>query len=120
MSEYKTVALVDEIPAGEGRSYIVGDKMIAVFFVDGKYTAIDDLCPHMGASLASGYVEDGAVTCPWHAWRFSTCNGLWLDNPRSKLRQRVYPVQVEGQEIRVSPEPVPETPAEPTAATPAG
>ena len=101
MAEFQTVARVGDIPEGEGRAYRVEGRMVAVFLVNGEYTAINDFCPHMGASLATGYVEGGAVTCPWHAWRFSVKDGTWLDNPRSKLKTDTYPVRVEGQEIQV-------------------
>lgn len=101
MSEFQTVARVGDIPAGEGRAFVVSGRMVAVFFTDGKYTAIDDTCPHMGASLATGYVEDGGVTCPWHAWRFCVNEGTWLDNPRASLRQKKHEVRVEGDEIQV-------------------
>lgn len=101
MAEFQTVARVGDIPAGEGRAYEVAGRMIAVFFVDGKYTAIYDTCPHMGASLASGYVENGGVFCPWHAWKFCVNSGTWLDNPTSKLKQEVYEVRLEGDQIQV-------------------
>jgi nitrite reductase (NADH) small subunit/3-phenylpropionate/trans-cinnamate dioxygenase ferredoxin subunit len=101
MPEFQTVARVGDIPEGEGRAYQVAGRMIAVFLIDGRYTAIDDTCPHMGASLASGYVENGGVTCPWHAWRFCVKEGTWLDNPRSAVRQKTYEVRVEGDEIQV-------------------
>ncbi|NBY01770.1 MAG: Rieske (2Fe-2S) protein, partial [Planctomycetes bacterium] len=59
--------------------------------------AIDDFCPHMGASLSGGHVEDGTVTCPWHAWRFRLCDGAWADNPRLKVG--CYNVSVVDDEI---------------------
>lgn len=99
--DFHTVARVGDIPAGEGRSFRVNSRMIAVFHVDGAYTAINDVCPHMGASLATGYIEDGGVICPWHAWRFCVKDGTWLDNPKSKVRQETYEVRVEGEEIQV-------------------
>jgi nitrite reductase/ring-hydroxylating ferredoxin subunit len=99
-SEFVTVAKVGAIPEGEGTSFQVGDRLVAVFNYQGKYLAIDDLCPHMGASLGSGYLdEEGVVTCPWHAWRFSACNGKWVDNPR--LSVDTFEVRVEGDEIQV-------------------
>ena len=101
MSEFQTVARSGEIPEGEGRAFPVDGRMVAVFFLKGEYSAIDDTCPHMGASLSTGYVEDGAVTCPWHAWRFCTKEGTWLDNPRAKLRQQKFEVRVSGDEIQV-------------------
>jgi nitrite reductase (NADH) small subunit/3-phenylpropionate/trans-cinnamate dioxygenase ferredoxin subunit len=55
----------------------------------------------MGASLADGHVEDDAVMCPWHAWRFSLTDGTWLDNSRSKIRSACYEVRVEDGAIQV-------------------
>ncbi len=101
MSEFQTVAHVGDIPEGEGRAFRVGGKMVAVFLTNGEYSAINDLCPHMGASLASGYVENGGVTCPWHAWRFCVKSGIWLDNPNSKTKTESFDVRVEGREIQV-------------------
>ena len=81
-ADFVTVAKVGAIPDGEGASFQVGDRLVAVFNYQGQYLAIDDLCPHMGASLGAGYLdEEGVVTCPWHAWRFNVCNGKWADNP---------------------------------------
>lgn len=99
MSDFVTVAKVGAIEDGTGQAFNVGGKMVAVFNCGGEHYAINDFCPHMGASLAGGYVEDGAVTCPWHAWRFSVKNGAWLDNP--KVSTDSYEVRVEGDEIQV-------------------
>ena len=99
---FTTVAKVGEIPAGEGRAYPVNGTMVAVFFVDGEYSAINDFCPHMGASLAEGHVEDGAVMCPWHAWSFSIEDGSWLDSKDSPIRCAAYQVRVVGKEVQVS------------------
>ena len=108
MAEFQTVAQVGDIPEGEARAFCVNGKMVAVFLTNGEYSAINDLCPHMGASLAAGYVEDGGVTCPWHAWRFCIKTGTWLDNPNAKTRTEVFDVRVAGHEIQVL---VPDSPA---------
>ena len=101
MSEFQTVAKVGEIPEGQGRSFAVNGTMVGVFLSQGRYLAINDFCPHMGASLADGHVEDDAVMCPWHAWRFSLKDGTWLDNSRSKIRSACYEVRVEDGAIQV-------------------
>ena len=106
---FQTVARVGEIPEGEGRAFPVNGRMIAVFrLAGGGYHAIADACPHMGASLASGYLEDGGVICPWHAWRFCVRDGRWLDAPQSKVRVDAYATRVVGDEIQVC---VPDPPA---------
>lgn len=101
MSEFQTVARVGEIPSGEGRAYRVGDRVVAVFFVNGQYSAINDICSHMGASLATGFVENDCVTCPWHDWQFHIRDGTWMNNRRAKICQEVFEVRVEGDEIQV-------------------
>jgi nitrite reductase (NADH) small subunit/3-phenylpropionate/trans-cinnamate dioxygenase ferredoxin subunit len=115
MSDFHTVARVGDIPPGEGRSYCIGGRMIGVIFVDDRYNAINDICPHMGASLSAGPVEGAAVMCPWHAWRFSLCDGSWLDAPKSKVRTETYEVQVVGEEIQVR---IPDPPARATSPSP--
>lgn len=104
MPDFVTVAKVGSIREGQGDSFAVGDRMVAVFLYEGRYWAIDDFCPHMGASLGAGEVHGGAVVCPWHAWRFRVCDGSWCDNP--KLKTDSFEVRVVGDEIQVRlPEP---------------
>ena len=100
MTTFKTVAKVGDIPAGEGRAYELDGRMVAVFLEDGQYEALDDFCPHMGASLAAGAIEAGMVICPWHAWCFKLADGEWTDNPAIKVD--TFAVRVEGDEIQVS------------------
>jgi nitrite reductase (NADH) small subunit/3-phenylpropionate/trans-cinnamate dioxygenase ferredoxin subunit len=99
MAEFHTVARVGDLGDGEGLTVTVGTKLIALFRENGQYFAIDDTCPHMGASLSGGYLQGGIVTCPWHAWRFRLADGAWADNPRIKIG--CYPVRVEGETIQV-------------------
>jgi nitrite reductase/ring-hydroxylating ferredoxin subunit len=99
-SDFVTVAKVGAIPEGEGRSFQVGERLVAVFLQGGSYFAIDDLCPHMGASLGAGFLdEEGVVTCPWHAWQFCVRDGKWADNPR--LSVDTFEVRTLGDEIQV-------------------
>ena len=111
MSEFQTVCKVGDVTEGEGRTVEVGGKLIAVFRDRGQYFAIDDLCPHMGASLAGGYVEDGTVTCPWHAWRFRLADGAWADY--TKIKVGCYAVRVVGDDIQVQV-PAPPKPGQPS------
>ena len=99
MSEFRTVCRTVDVVEGEGRTVSVDNKLIAVFRVGEEYFAIDDVCPHMGASLGGGYVEKGIVTCPWHAWRFRLADGAWADNPRLKIS--CYPVRVVEGEVQI-------------------
>jgi nitrite reductase/ring-hydroxylating ferredoxin subunit len=99
MSNFRPACKTHEIKDGEGKTVSIDGKLIAVFKEGDEFRAIDDLCPHMGASLAGGWVENGIVTCPWHAWRFRLGDGAWADNPRIKIG--CYKTQVVGDEVQV-------------------
>lgn len=99
MDDFTTVCRVGELREGEGKTVAIGDRLVAVFLVGGAYRAIDDLCPHQGASLGAGCVEDGAVACPWHGWRFRLSDGKWADNPR--LGIDVFETRVVDEEVQV-------------------
>jgi len=100
MPSFVTVAKVGAISEGQGATFHLDDRLVAVFLHQGEYFAIDDLCPHMGASLGAGQLDDeAAVTCPWHAWRFCVRTGVWRDNPRLKIDR--FEVRIQGDEIQV-------------------
>ena len=100
--EFVTVARVGEIAEGQAKAFEVGDQVVAVFLHGGKYYAIDDMCPHMGASLATGHfdVEQMNVACPWHGWRFDVRDGTWCDNRR--IKTDVFAVRLVDDEIQIS------------------
>ena len=101
-TEYVTVARVGEIANGEAKAFEVGEHVVAVFLHEGDYYAIDDMCPHMGASLATGHFDTVQmnVACPWHGWRFDVRDGTWCDNRR--IKTDVFKVRIVNEEIQVS------------------
>lgn len=111
MSDFKTVAKVGSIADGQAAAFTLGGRCVAVFRDGDEYFAIDDLCPHMGASLSAGHLEDGVVTCPWHAWRFRVSDGTWCDNPCIKIDSFEVRVVVDEIQVRViAPENKPDDP----------
>lgn len=99
MGERIAVGKASDVPDGGSIVVDVKGKDVAVFNVAGTFHAIDDFCPHMGASLSGGFVEDGIVTCPWHYWRFCLKDGSWADNPRIKIG--CYAVHVQDGELQL-------------------
>jgi nitrite reductase (NADH) small subunit len=59
---------------------------------EGEPSAIDDACPHAGASLSTGFVDAGCAVCPWHYWAFDLKTGELRDSPGVKIGR--YPVRV--------------------------
>jgi nitrite reductase/ring-hydroxylating ferredoxin subunit len=99
MSDFVTVAHVGDVPEGQGRTFRVGEDYVAVFFVDGAYYAMDDYCPHMGASLGASDLHGAMVVCNRHMWAFRLADGTSPDVPT--LRAVTFEIRVEGDEIRV-------------------
>ncbi len=57
---------------------------IALFRDGDLICALDDSCPHEEASLADGWIEDGAVECPQHQSRFDLRSGRVMSPPADR------------------------------------
>jgi len=99
MSETVKVAEVNELKPGESKVVEVGDREVALFNVDGKLYAIDNICPHRGGPLGEGVVEGHICTCPWHGWRFDVTNGTSPVVKTAKVD--TFEVVVEGNDVKV-------------------
>jgi len=99
VSEFITVAHVGDIPEGRGKACRCGEIGVAVFHVEGRYYALKDQCPHMGAPLSLGSVEHGHVICDRHLWAIRLEDGVCRE--ASRLRTETYEVRVVGDEIQV-------------------
>lgn len=99
MGQRIVVGKVTDIPVGQSYVVAINQKKVAIFNVDGKLYAIDDMCMHMGASLAGGSVENGWLVCPWHHWRFRLADGGCAHAP--KVKTGSYPVHVVGDEVQL-------------------
>jgi nitrite reductase/ring-hydroxylating ferredoxin subunit len=100
MAERHAVAAVGEIPPGTGKAFVVGGRRIALFNVDGRFHAIDDLCTHDQASLAEGTLAGTTIVCPWHGAEFDVTTGRVLCPPAVE-DARSYPVFVNGSSVEV-------------------
>lgn len=69
------VGTVDEFEPGSARELVVGDRIVALFNVDGQYFAMDGVCPHQGGPVGKGELNGCIVTCPWHGWQFDVRDG---------------------------------------------
>jgi nitrite reductase/ring-hydroxylating ferredoxin subunit len=96
------VAKEGDITEGNPLVADVGGVQVAVFKLGPSYHAIENGCAHRGGPLAEGHVENGEVTCPWHAWSFDVKTGACTSDPG--MRQKMYAVKVEGGHIYVESE----------------
>jgi nitrite reductase/ring-hydroxylating ferredoxin subunit len=96
-----------------GRKVVeVDGSAVGVFCHDGKFTAFENVCPHMGGPVCQGKIiarvqeliaqdktslglafskDQTNVACPWHGYEFDISTGQHQGNPRLRLR----PVKIE-------------------------
>jgi phenylpropionate dioxygenase-like ring-hydroxylating dioxygenase large terminal subunit len=68
---------------------------------NGAVHVYDDCCPHRGARLSAGHVDDaGCVRCPYHGWGFAG-DGACIDIPQL-AKERAIPNQANATTFRVS------------------
>lgn len=50
----------------------LGDFWMVCRLPDGSLFMAEDRCPHMGASLTDGTIDQGEIQCPFHGFRFNS------------------------------------------------
>lgn len=99
------VATVADLPEGRVKTVSARTTSICLAHFDGKWAAMDNHCPHQGGPLGEGSIERGIddkcwIRCPWHGWDFDPLTG----NPpggHEDTGQKLYPVEVRGDDIFV-------------------
>jgi len=100
MTDFQRVCRVSDLPEGGKTVVEVGDRLIALFHVGGKFWAIDDLCTHDGGPLAEGELDDYIIECPRHGARFDIRTGRVLSMPATQDTP-AHEVKVEGDDLWV-------------------
>ena len=76
---------------------------IAIYKIKKDFFAIDNRCPHRGASLGDGIIKGKTITCPLHSWKFSLKSGQSLENPNCFVK--TFCVFVENDMIKLKYDP---------------
>lgn len=64
-----------ELPEGRVKTVTAGHKSLAMTHFKGKFSALDNACPHQGGPLGEGSIENDWLRCPWHGWDFCPHSG---------------------------------------------
>jgi nitrite reductase (NADH) small subunit len=96
---FRKIAALPELPPGSLIEIAMGNDLDALCSVNGEVRALSGVCPHHGGPLGQGALEDGWVTCPWHAWQFDSATGVCAFN--ETVTVPTYAVRVEDGEILV-------------------
>ncbi len=99
MGQFITVAKLSEISPKKGRLCKVGGEDLSIYKVGESLHAIGNACPHRGAPLSEGLLDDCVVVCPWHGFRFDVRTGQNPDGMPYQVKS--YKLRVEGEDIQV-------------------
>jgi nitrite reductase/ring-hydroxylating ferredoxin subunit len=81
-----------QVSIGNVTTIHVGKKKICLAHTTEGFFAVNDKCPHNGASLGNGYcTAEGSVVCPVHRYHFDLKTG----RAKSGLGDYVQPYPIE-------------------------
>lgn len=75
----------DEIESKPLGRKICGENIAFYRGKEGKVAAVENFCPHRGAPLSLGYVEDGNLVCGYHGLVMG-CDGQTVSMPGQRVR----------------------------------
>jgi 3-phenylpropionate/trans-cinnamate dioxygenase ferredoxin subunit len=97
MSRQVSVGSADELLPGGRKLAFAEGRSIVLFNIGGTVHAIDNSCPHNGASLASGRLEGNVLRCPAHGLGFDVTTGCMPGAGGMCLTK--FPVHVEDDRL---------------------
>lgn len=99
---FKKVCKLSDLKLNEGKRFIINETEIAIFKIEETIYALSNICPHQHSALIyDGFIEDDAVVCPAHGWKFDLKTGKMpnggkgLDSYRVKIENDDVYVQVQ-------------------------
>jgi nitrite reductase/ring-hydroxylating ferredoxin subunit len=93
-------AKMSDVPLWGKKLVSVNGQEVLLVNAKGTIYACEAECPHQGAPLAGALVKDAEhLSCQRHGYRFNLKTGSCNEFPEYTLR--VFPVQVEGNDIYV-------------------
>lgn len=96
------VDLIAETALAEGENIVVDvdGTDIALFKIQGSFYAIEDICSHDGAEIASGLLDGDEIICPRHGARFCIKTGA-VKSPPAYEAIKCFPVRIDNNTVQV-------------------
>lgn len=95
------VTATEDIPEDDVIGIDIAGKSIALYRVEGKIFATDNLCTHGNARLCDGFLEGHEIECPLHQGKFDIRNGKAMCAPLTE-DVKTYPIKIEGDRVFVA------------------
>lgn len=98
MVEFQRLCSVTDLPVeGTAKELHVSGRTLCVVRMNGAVSAMDNVCPHRGAPLSEGTIEEGRLVCPWHAWSFDLRTGQADEGAEDRVQ--MYEIHVDGNDV---------------------
>lgn len=94
-----------DMEEGESTAVMLNEDIeAALFYVKGKYFALNNECPHNHLrKIDKGFIQGHTVSCPMHGWTYSLFTG---ENVKSGASLDSYSVEIiDGKVYIAEPEP---------------
>ena len=77
------VVPVAELKTVPQRVRMLGEDLVLFRAPEGPLALVSERCPHRGASLACGMIEQGGIRCCYHGWKFDL-TGRCVETPAER------------------------------------
>lgn len=94
------VAGISDIGDGDVIAVSAGDREIALYKIESRIYATDNLCTHGAARLCDGFLEGHSIECPLHQGCFDVRTGAATRAP-ADAPLATYSVEVDGNDVYV-------------------
>ncbi|PCJ64093.1 MAG: pyruvate oxidase [Bacteroidetes bacterium] len=99
---HKVLDNKEELKEGRVMTVWAGHQGICLTHFEGRYSALNNACPHQGGPLGEGSIENGLLRCPWHGWDYHPCHGK---APGFDDGVETYEIKMEGDSVYVGLQP---------------
>lgn len=96
---FQAVAAESEIAPGQSRKVTLDGRELLICNAGGTFYAIENKCPHAGASFEGGRIRGKLISCPLHGARFDLSNGKCLGGAYKPVS--CFPIRIEDGQILV-------------------
>ena len=100
MTDWIDICAENALSDGENIIVDVDGTDVAVFKLDGNFYAIEDVCSHDGAEIASGLLDGDEIICPRHGARFCVKTGEVKCAPAYENID-TFPIQIENGRVQL-------------------
>lgn len=87
-----------DMEVNSSRPFVLPDgTTIVLFYTKSGYYAVENRCPHAGASLVEGRIKKDILMCVWHGWKFNLKTKACLTDPDARLK--AFSLNIKGGKI---------------------